>query len=155
MIYLLLLHCLKYVFLPLTTPEITLIKSWFMIFETKEDYSSVLNIDKNKIVSSTEVTLLVVKYDKQPKFESNIEELCIKAAYKLHAFGRIRGYLTVEKAKLLASAFINSQNTYAHLIWMFAGKSSIAKICKTNFVIHFEIHFKLFIIIMINHIMTY
>ena len=45
---------------------------------------------------------------------------------------RIRKYLTVEKAKLLANAFINSQFTYAPLIWMFAGKSSIAKICKIH-----------------------
>ena len=41
--------------------------------------------------------------------------------------------MTVEKAKLLANAFINSQSTYAPLIWMFAGKSSIAKICKIHF----------------------
>ena len=39
----------------------------------------------------------------------------------------IRKYLTVEKAKLLANAFINSPFTYAPLIWMFAGKSSTAK----------------------------
>ena len=44
----------------------------------------------------------------------------------------IRKYLTVEKA----NAFINSQCTYVPLIWMFAGKSSIAKICK----IHFRTH---------------
>ena len=75
-------------------------------------------IGKNKIESSAEVTLLVVKIDKQLKFKSHIEELC---------------YLTVEKAKLLANVFINSQFTYAPLIWMFAGKSSIAKICKIHF----------------------
>ena len=46
---------------------------------------------------------------------------------------RIRKYLTAEKANLLANAFINSQLTYAPLIWMFAGKSSIAKICKIHF----------------------
>ena len=46
---------------------------------------------------------------------------------------RIRKYLTVEKAKLLANAFINSQFTYAPLIWVFAGKLSIAKICKIHF----------------------
>ena len=55
------------------------------------------------------------------------------AAYKLHALRRIRKYLTVEKAKLLANAFINSQFTYGPLIWMFAGKSSVAKICKIHF----------------------
>ena len=103
-----------------------------MILGTK-DHSFVLNISKNKIESSAEVILLGVKIDQQLEFKSHIEELCRKAAYKLHALRRIRKYLTVEKAKLLANAFINSQFTYAPLIWMFAGKSSIAKICKIHF----------------------
>ena len=46
---------------------------------------------------------------------------------------RIRKYQTLEKAKLLANAFITSQFTHSPLIWMFAGKSSIAKICKIHF----------------------
>ena len=71
--------------------------------------------------------------DKQLKFKSHSEELCRKAAYKLHFLRRIRKYLRVEKAELLADAFINGQFTYAPLIWMFAGKSSIAKICKIHF----------------------
>ena len=93
-------------------------KFQFMVLGTKEDDS--------------EVTLLGVKIDKQLKFKSHIEELCRKAAYKLHALCRIRKYLTVEKAKLLANGFINSQFTYAPFIWMFAGKLSIAKICKIH-----------------------
>ena len=105
-----------------------------MVLGTKEDDSFVLNTDKNKIESSTEVTLLAVKIDKQLKFKSHIEELCRKAAinYMLRT-RRVRKYMTGEKAKLLANAFINSQFTYAPLIWMFAGKSSIAKICKIHF----------------------
>ena len=77
-----------------------------------------------------------------------------KCAYKLHALRRIRKYLTVEKAKLLAkllaNAFINSQFTYAPLIWMFAGKHLLLKFVKYTFE-----HFKLLIIIMTNHMKTY
>ena len=129
-------------------------KFQFMVLGTKEADSFVLNIGKNKIESSTEVTLLGVKIDKQLKFKSHIEELCRKAAYKLHALRRIRKYLTVEKAKLLAkllaNAFINSQFTYAPLIWMFAGKHLLLKFVKYTFE-----HFKLLIIIMTNHMKTY
>ena len=81
-------------------------KFQFMVLGTKVIYAFVLNI--GKIESSTEVTLLGVKIDKQLKFKSHIEELCRKAAYKLHALRRIIKYLTVEKAKRLANAFINS-----------------------------------------------
>ena len=79
-----------------------------MVLGTKEADSFVLNLGNNKIESSTEVTLLGIKNDKQLKFKSHIEELCRKAACKLHALRRIRKYLTVKKAKLLANAFINS-----------------------------------------------
>ena len=54
-------------------------------------------------------------------------------SWLLHALRRIRKYLTVEKTKLLAKAFINSQFSCAMLILMFADKLSIVKICKVHF----------------------
>ena len=78
-----------------------------MVLGTKQDDSFFLNIGKNKIESSTKVTLLEVKINKQLKFRSHTEELYRKAAYKLHALRRIRKYLTVEEANLLANAFIS------------------------------------------------
>ena len=68
---------------------------------SKEDYSFDLDIGKNKIESSPEVTLLGVKIAKQLKFKSHTEELCRKAVIKLHALHRVRKYLTVERAKHL------------------------------------------------------
>ena len=50
----------------------------------------------------------------------------------LHALRRIRGYLTVEKTMILANEFIDSQFNYAPLIWIFAGKILINKICKIH-----------------------
>ena len=109
-------------------------KFQFMVLGTKEADSFVLNIGEEKIESSTEVTWLGVNIEnKHLKFKSHIEELCRKATYKLHALRRIRKYLKDEKDKLLANAFINIQFTYAPLIWMFPGKSSIAKVFKVHF----------------------
>ena len=78
-----------------------------MVLGTKKDDSFVLNIDKNKIESSTEVTLLGIKIDKQLKLKSHNEELWRTAACKLHALRRIRKYRTVETVKLLVNALIN------------------------------------------------
>ena len=44
----------------------------------------------------------------------------------------MRGYLTVEKARILANVFIDRQFNYAPLIWMFAGKTLINEICKIH-----------------------
>ena len=103
----------------------------FMIPGDKNN-TFVLNIHNNEIKNSSEVELLGVTIDSQLKFKKHINSLCRKASYKLHALRRIRNFLTVEKAKMLANAFINSQLNYAPLVWMFAGKTSINKICKIH-----------------------
>ena len=54
------------------------------------------------------------------------------AKYKLRALQRIRNYLSNEKARLLASIFINNQFYYAPLIWIFAGKT-LSKVQKIHF----------------------
>ena len=84
------------------------------------------------IPSSSEVKLLGITIDYDLKFKKHINELCRKASYKLHALQRIRRYLSFDKSKLLANAFIDSQFNCAPLIWMFAGKTLINKICKIH-----------------------
>ena len=66
------------------------------------------------------------------KFKKLINKLCKKASSKLLALQRIKRYLSADKAKSLASAFVDSQLNYAPLIWIFAGKTLINKICKIH-----------------------
>ena len=94
-----------------------------MALGTKENDYLVLNIDKNKIESSTKVTCLGIKIDRKLKLRA-------LSWSKPHALRRGRKYLTVEKAQLLANTFTNSQFSYAVLIWMFTVKPSITKMWK-------------------------
>ena len=91
-----------------------------------------LNVARKVIPSSSEVKLLGITIDYDLKFKKHINKLYRKASYKFHALQRIRRYLSVDKAKLLANAFIDSQFKYASLIWMFVGKTLINKICKIH-----------------------
>ena len=59
-------------------------------------------------------------------------KLCRKLSHRLLALQRMRRYLSVDKARLLANAFIDSKLNYVPLIWIFAGKTLINKICKTH-----------------------
>ena len=86
-----------------------------------------------KIERTSEVVLLGITIDDQLTFKTHIEYICRMAKYKLRALQRIRDYLRTEKARLLATAFINSQFYYAPLIWMFAGKTLISKVQKIDF----------------------
>ena len=107
-------------------------KFQFMVVGVKNIAPFNLNVNGKIIPSSNEVKLLGITIDNQLKFKKHTEELCKKSSYKLHALRRIRGYLTVKKARIFANAFIDSQFNYAPLIWMFAGKTLINKICKIH-----------------------
>ena len=104
-----------------------------MILGDKQNTSLVLNINGKKINNSRETEMLGIVIDNQLKFKKHIENLCKKASFKLHALPRIRKFLTVEKARILANALINSQFNYAPLIWMFASKTAIKKILKIHY----------------------
>ena len=91
-----------------------------------------LNVNGKIIPFSIEVKLLGITIDNELKFEKHIEDLCKKASYKLHALRRIRGYLTVEKARILVNAFIDSQFNYVFCVFIFAEKTLINKICNSS-----------------------
>ena len=78
--------------------------------------------------ASDGVTLLGVTIDKNLTFKKHVDNLVRKA--QLHALRRIRKFLTIEKAKILGNAFIDSQFNYASLIWMFYRKTFYSKIEK-------------------------
>ena len=83
-------------------------KFQFMVLGNKDERSFNIHVNNVKIKNSNEVTLLGIKIDKNLTFEKHISQLCRRASYKLNTLRRIRKYLIVEKAKLLADAFINS-----------------------------------------------
>ena len=107
-------------------------KFQFMVLGVKNIAPFRLNVNGKIIPCSNEVKLLGITIDNELKFKKHIEDFCKKASHKLRALSRIRGYLTVEKARILANAFIDSQCNYAPLIWMFVGKTLINKTCKIH-----------------------
>ena len=98
------------------------VKFQFIILGDKNNNTFVLNILEKEIKTSSEAELLDITIDSQLKFKKHVDNLCRNASYKLDALRRIRKFLTVEKAKMLANAFVNSQFNYTLLVWMFAGK---------------------------------
>ena len=63
-------------------------------------------------------TLLGVSIDSELNFENHISNICSKVSKNLNASGRIAGYITLEKRRMLFKAFIESQFNYFPLIWM-------------------------------------
>ena len=105
-------------------------KFQFMILGDKTCYKHILKIDSTCVQSSDDVTFLGVMIDKNLTFKKHIDNLIHKAQYKLHALRRRRKVLAIEKAKILGNAFIDSQFSYAPLIWMFCRKTLYSRIEK-------------------------
>ena len=63
-------------------------------------------------------TLLRVSIDSELNFENHTSNICSKVSKKLNALGRIAGYITLEKRRMLFKAFIESQFNYFPLSWM-------------------------------------
>ena len=91
-----------------------------------------LKIGSITIKESEEVELLGITIDKALNFKKHIEYLCCTTHYKLHALKWIRKYLTLDKAKLLGNAFIDSQFNYVPRIWMFCHKTTYLKMQKIH-----------------------
>ena len=80
------------------------------------------------VKSSQMETLLGVSIDSELNFENHISNICNKVSKKLNALGRIAGYITFEKRRMLFKAFIESQFNYCPLIWMLHSRTMNNKI---------------------------
>ena len=74
-----------------------------------------LFIGSNVIKESADVELLGLIINNKLSFEKHIAKLCQTASCKLHALRRIRKHLTLEKARVLENAFVDSQFNYVYL----------------------------------------
>ena len=107
-------------------------KFQFMILGKGSRLPVLLNIN-SKIKESQKVMFLGLTMDDCLNFKNHIDTLCRNARYKLHALRRIRKPRTPDKAKFLYNAFINSQFSYASIIWMFYRKKDYLKMEKTQY----------------------
>ena len=92
-------------------------------------------------------TLLGVSIDSKLNFENHISNICNKVSKKLNALGRIAGYITFEKRRMLFKAFIESQFNYCPLIWMLHSRTMKNKINR--------LHERLLRIVYSNHSSTF
>ena len=89
--------------------------------------------DGKAIKSSDTVELLGINLDKNINFKQHIQNICRKANNKTKALLRIRKFLNLEQAQVLAEAYISSNFRYCPLIWMFSGKKRDNLIVKTHY----------------------
>ena len=91
-----------------------------------------LKIGDITIKSASYVTLLGITIDSKLNFKEHLNNIVKRAYYKLYALRRIRKFLTLEKAKILACSMIETQFAYCPLIWMFCSKIDMQRVEKVQ-----------------------
>ena len=103
-------------------------KFQFMILGDKSHHKHILKINLIQVEASDDVLLVGITIDKKLTFKQQIENLCRRAQYKLHALRRIKKFLTIEKAKILGNTFKYTVNLTTHRYYgCFVGKLFIRK----------------------------
>ena len=92
-----------------------------------------MSFDGKTLKSSDTVELLGITLDENINFKRHIQNICRKAYNKTKALLRIRKFLKLEQAQVLAEGYVSSNFRYCPLIWLFWGKMSDNVIVKTHY----------------------
>ena len=87
-----------------------------------------IRFENTSIALSLSEKLLGITLDSELKFEKHINKIFNLVNKKLNALHRIANHMSLDKRKMLLSAFIGSQFSYCPLIWMFHSRTLNSKI---------------------------
>ena len=85
-----------------------------LIVSTKKNLE--IQVSSCSIRNENSVKLLGIHLNNDLNFDY---QLCKKASKKLRALARIAKYMDINKRRTLMKAFVSSQFSYCHLMWMF------------------------------------
>ena len=90
-------------------------------------------IEQNNIPCENNVKLLGIEIDYQLNFDTQIANLCKKAARQLNVLQRLSKFLNFETRKIIFKTFIRSNFNYCPLAWHFCSKASTDKLEKIQY----------------------
>ena len=74
---------------------------------------------KGKFTLTIHLTITRDNFGPRTKFEEHMNKICSIVNKKQNDLHRIARHTTLNKRKMVLSAFLQSQFSYCHLIWMF------------------------------------
>ena len=118
-----------------------LIKKIFIIFSDKckliicgrKEHTIVVKVGNSEIKEEPCVKLLGIYIDNKLNFDQHISKIVKKANSKIAVIKRSFRFLTQFKKKLLLNSFVQSQFSFAPLVWMLHSKRATGKINVLHF----------------------
>jgi len=99
----------------------------------KKDHSIVVKVGDSEIKEEQCVKLLGINIDNKLNFDQHISKIVKKANSKIAVIKRSFRFLSQFKKKLLLNSFVQSQFSFAPLVWMLHSKRATVKINSVHF----------------------
>ena len=89
-------------------------------------------IEDAQIEPSSSISILGIELDQHLKFISHVDEICHQTGKQINALKRIKHHLEKDSKMTVYNSYINCNFNYCSVIWMFANKSTLNKLERTN-----------------------
>lgn len=91
-----------------------------------------IKINETELKTSTSINVLGVEIDRELKFKKHINETCSKMAKQVNAVKRIKNFLDKKAKSIIYNSYMKCNLNYCSVVWMFANKTEIEKLERTN-----------------------
>ena len=95
-----------------------------ILSKSKNPIITSIQIGSKTIITKESVILLGIEIDFKLKFESHVNNLCVKAGGQLNSLFRFKNFMSLDSKKLSVNSFILSNFSYCPLVWHFSYKTS-------------------------------
>jgi len=91
-----------------------------------------ITIDGIEIKASQSIVILGVELDRELRFNSHIDAICSQTGKQINALKRMKHYLNKQSREVIYKSYINCNFDYCSVTWLFANKTDMEKLEKTN-----------------------
>ena len=105
-----------------------------MILKSNSQRSDIetLIINGTELRTATSINVLGVELDRELKFKQQINETSSKIAKQINAVKRMKTFLDKKSKSIIYNSYIKCNMNYCSVVWMFANKTEIDKLERTN-----------------------
>ena len=89
-------------------------------------------LQHSEITPSDSIEILGVELDQHLKFSSHIDEICCQTGKQINALKRIKHHLQRDSKMTIYNSYITCNFNYCSVVWMFANKTTLEKLERTN-----------------------
>ena len=91
-----------------------------------------IGLQDSEITPSNSIEILGVELDQHLQFRSHIDEICCQTGKQINALKRIKHHLQRDSKMTIYDSYITCNFNYCSVVWMFANKSTLEKLERTN-----------------------